>query len=49
MIEQTIIQAALSSIESFDSTKSKFKAWTESIENTAQISGQDTLHVVFSK
>ena len=49
MIEQTIIQAALSSIETFDGTKSKFEAWTESIENTAQISGQDTLRIAFPK
>ena len=32
MIEQTIIQAALSSIETFDRTKSKFEPWIESIE-----------------
>ena len=38
MIEQTIIQAALSSIETFDGTKSKFEAWTESIENAEYIS-----------
>ena len=24
--------------------KNKFEAWTESVENAAQISGQDTLH-----
>ena len=40
MIEQTIIQEALLSMETFDGTQSKSKAWTESIENTAQISGQ---------
>ena len=49
MIEQTIIQAALSLIETCDGTKSKFKAWTESIENAEQISSQDTLCIAFSK
>ena len=33
MIEQTIIQAALSSIKTFDGTKSKFEAWTECSPN----------------
>ena len=32
MIEQTIIQAALTSIEMFDGTKSKFEVWTEATE-----------------
>ena len=49
MIEETIIQSALSSTEASNGTKSKFKALTESIENAAQISGQDTLHIAFSK
>ena len=49
MIEQAIIQVALSSIETFDGTESKFKVWTESIENTAQISGQDMLCIALSK
>ena len=39
----------LSLIEAFDGINSQFKAWTESIENTAQISGQDTLCIRFSK
>ena len=49
IMEQTIIWAALSSVETFDSTKSKFKCWTESIENAAQVFGQDTWHIAFSK
>ena len=49
MIEQPIIQAALSLIETFDGTKSKFEAWTESVDNTAHIFGQDTLHKAFFK
>ena len=49
MIEQTRIQSALSSIETFDGTKGKFETWTESVENAAQISGEDTLHIAFSK
>ena len=35
MIEQTIIQAALSSTETSEGTKSKSEAWPESIENAA--------------
>ena len=46
MIEKTITEAALFSI---DGTRIKFKAWTGSIENTAQISGQDTFCIAFSK
>ena len=49
MIEQIIIQAALSSIETSGGTKSKFKAQTELIENAAQVFGQHTLHIAFSK
>ena len=49
IIEKTIIQAALSSIKTFDGTKNKFEGWTESAENGAQISCQDTLCIVFSK
>ena len=48
MIEQTIIQAALSSIETFNGTKSKFEASTESTENAAQISGQNVIYIAFS-
>ena len=29
--------------------KIKFEAWTESVEHEAQISGQNTLHIAFSK
>ena len=49
MIKQNIIQAALLSIETFGGIKSKFEAWTESIENTAQISGQNAIYIAFSK
>ena len=48
MIEQNIVQAALLSIETFNGTKSKFEAWKESIENAAQISGQNTICKAFS-
>ena len=44
-IDQTIIQAALSLKETFNGTTNKFEAWTESIENAAQISGQDILYL----
>ena len=37
MIEQTIIQAALSSIETSDGTKGKFEAWTESVESNTNM------------
>ena len=49
MIEQIIIQASLVSIETFNGTKSKFEAWVEFIENAAQISGQNAIHIAFSK
>ena len=48
MIEQTIIQAALLSIENFDGTKIKFEAWVEYTENAAQISGQNVICMTFS-
>ena len=35
MVEQTIIQAALTSMEMFKGTKSKFEAWMETIKNMA--------------
>ena len=49
MIEQTIMQAALTSIEMFQGTKRKSEAWTESIENAVQISGQNAMSIAFSK
>ena len=49
MIDQTIMQGALSPIETFAGTKSKLKAWTWSTENAAQISGWDKLCITFSK
>ena len=49
MVEQTIMQAALSSIGMFDGTKSKFETWMESIENAVQISGQNAICMAFSK
>ena len=49
MKEQIIMQAALTSIEMFDGTKHKFKAWSEAIENAAQISGQNAIYIAFSK
>ena len=49
LIEQTIIQAVLTSIEKLDGTKSKFEAWMEAIENAAQISSQNTICIAFSK
>ena len=49
MIEQTIIQDALASIATFDGTKSKFEDLMESIKIAAQISGQNTICIAFSK
>ena len=49
MIEQKIIQTALTSIETFDGTKSKFETWTEAIENAAQISDQNVICKAFPK
>ena len=49
MIKQAIIQAALSIPQTFDGTNGKFKVWRELVENEAQISGQDTLCIAFSK
>ena len=49
MIQQTIIQPAPSSIETFDCTKSILEALAESIENTAKILGQNTICIAFSK
>ena len=43
MIEQTILQAAVSCIATFNGTKSKFQALTESTETTGKISGQNTI------
>ena len=49
IIEKNIIQAAFVSIELFSGTKGKFMAWTESIEHAAQILGQNTICIAFSK
>ena len=49
MIEQSIIQVAPPSRETFDGTKSKFQVWTESIKSAVQISGQKAIHIAFSK
>ena len=47
MIEQTIIQAALTSIETFVGTKNKLEASIESIKNAVQISGQNVICISF--
>ena len=39
----------MSSVEMIDGTKSYFKSWTASVENTAQISMPDIIHIAFSK
>ena len=49
MVEQPIIHAAMSSVEMFDGTKSKFESWIASVENAAQISKQNILCIAFSK
>ena len=35
-------------MERFDGSKSKFDSWIASVENAAQISGQDILHIALS-
>ena len=49
MADQAIIQAALSSVKTFDGDIYKFEAWITSVENAAQISGQDILWIAFPK
>ena len=49
IVEQPIIQTAVSSVETFDGTKSKFQSLNESVENTAQKSKQDILWITSSK
>ena len=49
MKEKTIIQAALTSIETFDGTKGKFETCMESIANAVQLSGQNAICIAFSK
>ena len=49
MVEQPNIQAVISSIETFDCTKSKFESWKMSVENTAHILGPTIFHIAFSK
>ena len=49
MVEQPIIQVAVSSVEMFNVSKSKFVSCIASAENVAQISGQDSLCIAASK
>ena len=44
-----IIQAAISLVETFDGDKKKFETWIRSVENAAQISGQDIIWIAFPK
>ena len=48
MTEQKIIQTALTSIEMFDGMK-KIEVLMDTIENAAQILGQSTICIAFSK
>ena len=48
MVEQPIVQTVISLVETFDGTKSKSESWIASVENVAQISGQNILHIAFS-
>ena len=41
MLEQPIIQAVISSTETFNGTMSKFESWIASVVNAAQILGQN--------
>ena len=49
MVEQPIIQAAISTVETFNGAKSKFEALVASVENAAQISKQAILCITFSE
>ena len=49
MVEQPIIQAVISSTETFDGTKIKFESWKTLVENATQISGQNIIGITFSK
>ena len=49
MVEQTILQLSLASIEMFYGTKKNFEAWMQATKNVAQISGQYTIHIAFSR
>ena len=44
MIEQTIIQAALASIEMLDGPESKFEAWVKSIKCSTNIKSKCNMH-----
>ena len=49
MVVQSIIQAANSSTETFDGTKSKYDSCIASVENTTQISGHNILYIASPK
>ena len=49
MVKQPIIQEAISYMEAFNGPKSKFESWIGSVENAAQISGQNILCIAFLK
>ena len=49
LVEQPIIQAAITSVETVNDTKCKFESLIGSVENAAQILKQDVLCIAFSK
>ena len=49
IVDQAIIQQAISSVETFDVNRNKCEAWITSVENAAQISGEDVSQIAFSK
>ena len=49
IVEQSIIQASNSSVDTFYGYKIKFESWITSVENAAQILGQNILFIAFSK
>ena len=49
IVDQPIIQVAISSTETCGGNRNKFEAWIALVENVAQISGQDILQIAFSK
>ena len=49
MMNQTIIQTAISSVKTFDGNKNKFEAWIASVEKVVKLSCKDILWIAFSR
>ena len=49
MVEQLVIQAVISSVDNFNCSKIKLKSLIASMDNAAQVSGQNIFHIAFTK